>query len=58
MKTQEWHKVKRMLPYCEKCAFMEIGLDKSRNYTTHRFCNAAMGKNLIGVEKCPQNKFL
>lgn len=57
MKTDEWKKVKAMLPYCERCPFNEIKLDPKRNYTTHRFCNAAGGKNLIDVAECPQKKF-
>lgn len=57
MKTDEWKKVKAMLPYCERCPFKEIKLDTKRNYTTHRFCNAAGGKNLIDVAECPQKKF-
>jgi len=56
MKTSEWNKVKRMLPWCDKCAFKEIRYDERRN-GFHRFCNADKGKNLIDVEKCPQNKF-
>lgn len=57
MKADEWKKVKKMLPYCKACAFMEIGLDAKREYTFHRFCNCAGGKNLIDVNACPQRKF-
>lgn len=57
MKSDEWKKVKRMLPFCKECAFMEVKLDAKREYTFHRFCNSAGGKNLIEVGACPQKKF-
>lgn len=45
-----------MLPWCDKCPFMMILADPSRN-GVYRFCTADKVKNLIDVEKCPQNKF-
>ena len=57
MKTQEWKKVKSMLPHCSGCAFMEIKLDATRNYAFHRFCLCAGGKNIIDISGCPQMKF-
>lgn len=57
MKADEWRKVKKMLPFCKGCAFMEVKLDAKREYTFHRFCNCAGGKNLIDVSACPQRRF-
>lgn len=57
MKADEWRKVKKMIPYCTECAFMEVRLDAKREYTFHRFCNCAGGKNLIDITDCPQKRF-
>ena len=56
MKADEWRKVKKMLPYCTECAFMEVKLDAKGNYTFHRYCNYAGGTSLINIASCPQKR--